>query len=208
MIDINKFLSLDIDKFKNPYYTDNYVYGCNGQILIKTIPNNLLKYSAIQKPPSEKDKDMEMVKKFEDLLRGEDSKYKPLLLSTILDVLNSITPEKQPVFEYIKCHECDGDGIISCECFDCENKHEKECKKCGGEGKIKGKQIGEKYQDIPVSIDRSINLNWNYLKLITDIMIDFKGEWEVKSEAALAPVYFRHKDKEIDIVVMQLNLKK
>lgn len=201
MIDINKFLNKNSDVFKFPYKrcSEDYIYASDGSILIKTISKNYKFSTDISLLDN-----AEKINAFEKLFDFQD--YKPLPFLTITDALNNIKPVKEIVYKQY-CSECKGDGMVTCTCLNCDNEHERECKKCEGEGSGEG-SIEEIYKTTLVSIEGLVNeivsIDYKYLKLIIDIVNSFDGEWESGGTTALSPVYFRNKDKEINIVVMPM----
>ena len=86
--------------------------------------------------------------------------------------------------------------MIECEC-DCGDIHNRTCPKCEGAGNIRGKQIGEEMEFIPIDFF-DVLIDYKSLSLIAEVMKK-GGEWQMKLEQ-FKPCVF--KTRGITIIVM------
>ena len=192
MIDIIKFSNDMLENYENIYIHGETVYATNGSIMVvcnkRFISDDIQK---LLKPnPPEALRNLYLDLPFMD--------FKSISINDIEDTLKGITPDKFPVYGEVRCPECKGAGIVDCECLECGNEHKTECKRCEGEEKINGKQIGVEIQYTPVTFGNAL-IDYKYLSLILDVMKSEAGEWQVRLEP-FKPCIF--KTQGITIIVM------
>ena len=133
MIDIKKFCENIYIHHETVYVTDSSIMlVCNK----KFISDDMQKLLKLNTPEV-----------WRNLYLGLSyTNFEPVNIVEIEDILKGITPDKIPVYEEVECHECKGDGMVVCVCDDCDDRHERICKRCGREGYIDGKLIKEEIQ--------------------------------------------------------------
>ena len=192
MINLKKFCDEMRNGVETPRKSNGNIYATDGRIMIVCAETLFPKLDNLLEAPQL------WIGLYKNLPQTD---FEPVNATEIEALLKTVVPEKEAIFEKIKCTECEGKGEVECEC-ECGDEHEKTCVQCQGKGYIDGKQIGAELKDTPVKI-KNTPLNYKYLVLLLEVMKE-GGEWVMRLES-LAPCVF--KTEGITIIVMTMREK-
>lgn len=127
---ISHFISKDERRssITEAYQTEDYVYGTDAYIVIRTPKQYCLKkYRSMHNNDPDKPKPPN----FESVFNTEDFPMEKEKLTTgeLLPVIDKIKIDTR---SYTECENCAGKGRVYCTCCDNEN----DCKDCDGEGEV------------------------------------------------------------------------
>lgn len=189
-----------IDLTKPNYYKNGYVVATDGHILAMMYDPEFDKSDCFDSRINA----FAILSRFYDYYEGKVKPIGTLKLSDFEDVIIQI--QKLPEYEnkYADCPNCEGEGIVECNCCG----HENDCEKCGGEGEvIVGKEENGyyKFPELEAFTVNGASLGLRVTnKLCENLKLIEAKELEVFKNIDDFRVFYRVKDTNIYILQMGL----